>query len=64
MDFLAPRMEFARSLDVAGGGDLGDLPEWNLDDLYKGEDADELTAQPVVLAVDTNVKLFLPVVSR
>ncbi|MEM7532327.1 MAG: C13 family peptidase [Chloroflexota bacterium] len=27
-------------------------------------DEDELTAQPVVLAVDTNVKLFLPVVSR
>lgn len=28
----------------AGGADqpLGDLPEWNLDDLYTGEDAPEL----------------------
>ncbi|MFK7874732.1 MAG: M3 family oligoendopeptidase [Paracoccaceae bacterium] len=27
---------------AAGGGDLGKLPEWNLDDLYAGEDAPEL----------------------
>jgi len=27
----------------AGGKELGDLPEWNLDDLYTGEDAAELT---------------------
>ena len=26
----------------SGGRDLGDLPEWNLDDLYAGEDAPEL----------------------
>jgi oligoendopeptidase F len=26
----------------AGGGDLGDFPEWNLDDLYTGENAPEL----------------------
>ncbi len=26
----------------SGGRDLGDLPEWNLDDLYTGEDAPEL----------------------
>jgi len=26
----------------SGGKDLGDLPEWNLDDLYTGEDAAEL----------------------
>ncbi|WP_322867021.1 M3 family oligoendopeptidase [Aquicoccus sp. G2-2] len=26
----------------AGGDDLGDLPEWNLSDLYSGEDAPEL----------------------
>ncbi len=26
----------------AGGGDLGNLPEWNLDDLYTGENAPEL----------------------
>ncbi|MEL7164102.1 MAG: M3 family oligoendopeptidase [Pseudomonadota bacterium] len=28
----------------AGGEPLGDLPEWNLDDLYTGEDASELLA--------------------
>ena len=28
----------------AGGKDLGSLPEWNLDDLYKAEDAPELKA--------------------
>ena len=27
----------------SGGRDLGDLPEWNLDDLYAGEEAPELT---------------------
>ncbi len=27
---------------ASGGRDLGDLPEWNLDDLYTGEDAPEL----------------------
>ncbi|MEM7488240.1 MAG: oligoendopeptidase F, partial [Pseudomonadota bacterium] len=27
---------------AAGGEPLGDLPEWNLDDLYTGEDAPEL----------------------
>ena len=27
---------------TSGGGGLGDLPEWNLDDLYSGEDATEL----------------------
>ncbi|MEM6887107.1 MAG: M3 family oligoendopeptidase [Pseudomonadota bacterium] len=27
---------------AAGGKDLGDLPEWNLDDLYTGEDAPEV----------------------
>ncbi len=27
----------------AGGGEFGDLPEWNLDDLYTGPDAPELT---------------------
>ncbi|MFK7869926.1 MAG: M3 family oligoendopeptidase [Roseobacter sp.] len=27
---------------TAGGKDLGDLPEWNLDDLYTGENATEL----------------------
>ncbi len=28
--------------DIAAGADLGDLPEWNLDDLYAGEEAPEL----------------------
>ena len=28
----------------AGGGDLGDLPEWDLSDLYTGEDAPKLTS--------------------
>ena len=27
---------------TSGGKNLGDLPEWNLDDLYQGEDAPEL----------------------
>ena len=27
---------------AAGDKNLGDLPEWNLDDLYTGEDAPEL----------------------
>ena len=27
---------------TSGGKNLGDLPEWNLDDLYRGEDAPEL----------------------
>ena len=27
---------------TSGGRDLGALPEWNLDDLYTGEDAPEL----------------------
>ncbi len=28
--------------EQSGGKDLGDLPEWNLDDLYTGQDAPEL----------------------
>ncbi|WP_135501584.1 M3 family oligoendopeptidase [Roseovarius aestuariivivens] len=28
--------------ETSGGKDLGDLPDWNLDDLYTGEDAPEL----------------------
>ncbi|MEM8579008.1 MAG: M3 family oligoendopeptidase [Pseudomonadota bacterium] len=31
-----------RDAATAGGEPLGDLPEWNLDDLYTGEDAAEL----------------------
>ncbi|WP_170339103.1 M3 family oligoendopeptidase [Ruegeria arenilitoris] len=33
-----------RDANAGGGADnLGNLPEWNLDDLYKGQDAPELT---------------------
>ncbi|QUJ75168.1 M3 family oligoendopeptidase [Sulfitobacter albidus] len=31
-----------RDANASGGGEFGDLPEWNLDDLYAGEDAPEL----------------------
>ncbi len=45
MDFLSPRFEFCRALDQAGSDEnLGDLPEWNLNDLYEGEDAAPLKA--------------------
>ncbi len=41
----SPQMpDITRSLDLAGGaGDLGDLPEWDLSDLYAAPDADALT---------------------
>ena len=45
MQFFHPAFP-ARTFDAnaAGGADnLGDLPEWNLDDLYAAEDAPELT---------------------
>ena len=32
-----------RDAHASGSNSFGDLPEWNLDDLYKGEDAPELT---------------------
>ena len=40
MDFLAPARLTLHALDRSGGSeDLGKLPEWDLDDLYPGEDA-------------------------
>ncbi|MBZ0128172.1 MAG: M3 family oligoendopeptidase [Rhodobacteraceae bacterium] len=35
--------DFPRDKAEAGGGSFGDLPEWNLDDLYAGEDCAEIT---------------------
>ncbi|MCB1366759.1 MAG: oligoendopeptidase F, partial [Rhodobacteraceae bacterium] len=35
--------DFPRDKAEAGGGIFGDLPEWNLDDLYAGEDCAEIT---------------------
>lgn len=40
----------------SGAENLGDLPEWNLDDLYKGEDAPELARDLEWL--DTNCAAF------
>ncbi len=37
-------MAFRDSAEPAGGGALGDLPEWKLDDLYPGRDSAELNA--------------------
>ncbi|MBL4808310.1 MAG: M3 family oligoendopeptidase [Rhodobacteraceae bacterium] len=39
--------------DPSGGSNLGDLPEWNLDDLYPGEDCPELTADLDWLKAET-----------
>mgnify|MGYP001564403171 CR=1 FL=1 len=39
-----PQFEILRDAATSGGtNEFGDLPEWNLDDLYKGEEAPELT---------------------
>ncbi|EBA02374.1 Peptidase M3B, oligoendopeptidase-related clade 3 [Rhodobacterales bacterium HTCC2150] len=39
-----PQFEILRDAATSGGtNEFGDLPEWNLDDLYKGEEASELT---------------------
>lgn len=43
MQFSLPKPVFDSAPSHGGAGDFGDLPEWNLDDLYTGEDAPELT---------------------
>ncbi len=40
--------------DPSGGNNLGDLPVWNLDDLYPGENSPEIKADLDWLAVETN----------
>ncbi len=42
MTFPLPFPVFEAAAESGGGG-LGDLPEWNLDDLYTGQDAPELS---------------------
>ncbi len=43
--FNTPAPEFFRdNRDAAAGADLGDLPEWNLDDLYPSMDGPEIVA--------------------
>ncbi len=43
--FNTPAPEFFRdNRDAAAGANLGDLPEWNLDDLYPSMDGPEITA--------------------
>ena len=39
--------------DPSGGSNLGDLPEWNLDDLYTGEDSVELKSDLEWLKAET-----------
>jgi oligoendopeptidase F len=44
MNFAAlPHIQPTFDTAEAGGLDLGDLPEWNLDDLYDGEDSEQLS---------------------
>lgn len=43
MRFSLPTPVFDATHSTGGAGDFGDLPEWNLDDLYKDEKAPELT---------------------
>ncbi len=40
--------------DPSGGGNLGDLPEWNLDDLYPGENSTEIKADLAWLKDETD----------
>ncbi|MCF6303803.1 MAG: oligoendopeptidase F, partial [Rhodobacteraceae bacterium] len=40
--------------DPSGGDNLGDLPEWNLDDLYPGEDSVEIRADLDWLKAETD----------
>ncbi len=40
--------------DPSGGGNLGDLPEWNLDDLYPAEDSVEIKADLKWLKAETD----------
>ncbi len=41
MHYQFPAPVFNANTNTAEGGDLGTLPEWDLSDLYKGEDAPE-----------------------
>jgi oligoendopeptidase F len=41
---IAPDFPKDQSDPAGGGGDFGELPEWNLDDLYPGTDAPELSS--------------------
>ena len=50
MTFLPPFLTDLRHHDTASpssGPDLGDLPEWNLDDLYPGIGSERLERDPV-----------------
>ena len=74
LPFRLDRRPLADAADAASGqgapaGPLGELPEWNLDDLYPGPDApalrEDLDAAPLLQQVDLRMKrLYMPSLSE